>query len=138
MEFLFLTNLHNLIFKNRLFNQPKLELMKKTNFTTIQPSWCLGSNWLKGLIPLLALFVLALPMQSHAQQQPNCAQFSPAINQDGEVEVGADDFVSNPDGVGYPITVQILNQWGGPAFASIILGDADTSVFLDVCKYIDT
>src|SRR5690606_1628317 len=112
--------------------------MKKTNFTTIQPSWCLGSNWLRGLIPLLALFVLALPMQTHAQQQPNCAQFSPAINQDGEVEVGADDFVSNPDGVGYPITVQILNQWGGPAFASIILGDADTSVFLDVCKYLGT
>ena len=121
-----------------MFNQPKLELMKKTNFTTIQPSWCLGSNWLKGLIPLLALFVLALPMQSHAQQQPNCAQFSPAINENGEAIVGADDFVSNPDGVGYPITVQILNQWGGPAFPSMEFADATEVDTINVCRYLGT
>ena len=59
--------------------------MKKMNFTTIQPSWCLGSNWLKGLIPLLALFVLALPMQTQAQQAPNCSNFSPSIDENGVV-----------------------------------------------------
>src|SRR5690606_6024048 len=89
--------------------KPKLELMKMTNFTTIQPSWCLGSNWLRGLLPLLALFVLALPMQTDAQTQPpNCGIFSPSIDADGNAIVGADDFVTNPAGVDYPITVQIL------------------------------
>src|SRR5690606_9002623 len=87
--------------------------MKKTNFTTIQPSWCLGSNWLRGLIPLLALFMLALPMQTHAQQ-PNWGVFCPAINEDGEGEGALSDFVTNLSQLNAPVKVVLYNQWGGP------------------------
>src|SRR5690606_40927605 len=77
--------------------QPKLELMKKKIFTTIQSSRCLGANWIKGLIPLLILFVFALPMQTQAQslQPPNCSNFSPAIDSDGNAFVGLSDFATN-------------------------------------------
>src|SRR5699024_6438839 len=87
----------------------------KTNFTTIQPSWCLGANWLRGIIPLLALFVFALPMQVQAQgtQAPNCSNFSPSINADGEAIVSAADFLTNSANAVYPVTVSVKNQWGG-------------------------
>ncbi|MBY5957951.1 T9SS type A sorting domain-containing protein [Membranicola marinus] len=109
--------------------------MKKTNFTTIQPSWCLGANWLKGIIPLLALFVFALPMQLQAQQAPNCSNFSPAIDASGDVEVGADDFVTNHVGVGYPITVSVHNQWGGVERTFEFANETETD-FWNVCSYL--
>ncbi|MBY5959577.1 hypothetical protein KUV50_15600, partial [Membranicola marinus] len=111
--------------------------MKKTNFTTIQPSWCLGSNWLKGIVPLLALFVLALPMQTQAQQAPNCSNFSPAIDESGDIEVGADDYVTNHAGVTYPVTVTVYNQWGGVLSGfPVELADADATHTWNVCSYL--
>src|SRR5690606_9987374 len=109
--------------------------MKKTNFTKIPLKWCLGTNWLKGMIPLLALFVFALPMQLQAQQAPNCSNFSPSINADGYIEVGADDFVTNHLGVGYPITVNLVNQWGG-AIWTYEFANADETTLWNACSYL--
>ncbi|HLW50686.1 MAG TPA: hypothetical protein VKZ78_06905, partial [Sphingobacteriaceae bacterium] len=109
--------------------------MKKTNFTKIPQKWCLGSNWLKGMIPLLALFVFALPMQLQAQQAPNCSNFSPSINESGQVVVGPDDFVTNHVGVGYPLTVNIVNQWGG-SIMEFVFPNGDATVSWNVCAFI--
>ena len=110
--------------------------MKKTNFTKILQAWCLETKWLQGLIPCLALLLLVLPMQVQAQTQaPNCSRFSPSINADGEVEVGADDFVSNHTADVYPITVSILNQWGG-SIENFTFASADQTVTWNVCSYI--
>src|SRR5690606_11205114 len=61
---------------------------------------------------------------------------SPSIDADGNAIVGADDFVTNPAGVDYPITVQILNQWGGPAFPEIVLTEAADTDTINVCRYL--
>src|SRR5690606_3470737 len=108
--------------------------MKKTNFTQIHSLWYLSKNFLKGILPLLVLFLWTIPQEVDAQQ-PNCAQFSPAINQNGYAVVGPDDFVSNPNAVDYPLTVHILNQWGGLAFPEFILY-ADDTYMLNVCNYL--
>ncbi|WP_236971163.1 hypothetical protein, partial [Membranihabitans marinus] len=88
--------------------------MKKTNFTLIQPSW-LSSNWLKGLLPLLAFVMLSLPMQTFAQESPNCADIGPSIDQDGVARFELADFVTN-SGLGgvRPATVVVKNEWGSP------------------------
>ena len=109
--------------------------MKKTNFTKIPQKWCLGSNWLKGMIPLLALFVFALPMQLQAQQAPNCSNFSPSIDAEGNIIVGADDFVSNHVGVGYPLTVNLVNQWGG-SITTFVFQDGTQTVEWSACSYL--
>ncbi len=109
--------------------------MKKTNFTKIPLKWCLGANWLKGLVPLLAFFVFALPMQIQAQQAPNCSNFSPSINESGQVVVGPDDFVTNHVGVGYPLTVNIVNQWGG-SIMEFVFPNGDATVSWNVCAFI--
>src|SRR5690625_3307797 len=117
--------------------------MKKTNFTTIQPSWCLGANWLRGIIPLLALLVFALPMQVQAQngstggtQAPNCSNFSPAINAQGKAVVSTADFLTNASNAAHPVTVTVKNQWGGAIF-TYEFEDTDDTYEWDVCSLLD-
>ena len=118
------------------FNKPKLVLMKKKIFTTNPSSWCLGSNWLKGLIPLLALFVFALPMQTQAQQAPNCSNFSPAINENGDIEAGYRDFITNPAAIQAPMKVTLYNQWGGVISTATWNNLNNTTRMLNVCQYL--
>ena len=105
----------------------------------ILPPWCTGANWLRGLIPLLALFVLSLPVQALAQgtQAPNCSNFSPAIDSDGNAVVGAKDFTTNSSSVQYPVTVTVYNQWGGelPGWPKTF-DDPDTTAIWPVCDYL--
>src|SRR5690625_6975444 len=117
--------------------------MKKTNFTTIQPSLCLGANWLRTIIPLLALFVFALPMQVQAQngitggtQAPNCSNFSPAINAQGKAVVSTADFLTNASNAAHPVTVTVKNQWGGAIF-TYEFEDTDDTYEWDVCSLLD-
>src|SRR5690606_21173336 len=65
----------------------------------------------------------------------NCSNFSPSINADGNIEVGADDFVTNHLGVGYPITVNLVNQWGG-AIWSYEFADETSTTSWNVCSYL--
>src|SRR5690625_7855608 len=107
--------------------------MKKTNFTTIQPSWCLGANWLRGIIPLLALVVFSRPMQVQAQngstggtQAPNCSNFSPAINAQGKAVVSTADFLTNASNAAHHVTVTVESQWGGASCTDECGARADT------------
>src|SRR5699024_9174821 len=111
--------------------------MKKTNFTNIQSSGCLGTNWLREVIPLLVLFVFALPMQVQAQgtQAPNCSNFSPSIDGSGNAIVSARDFLTNAENAQYPVKVSVKNQWGTVIFSPEFT-DPDITYAWYVCPYL--
>src|SRR5690625_689328 len=115
--------------------------MKKTNFTHIHPSWCLGIRWLREIIPLLALFVLFIPMQVQAQgtQAPNCSNFSPAIDGDGDAIVSARDFLTNAANAVYPVTVTVKDPrfGGGIVIKTFKFPNIDATESWAVCNYLD-
>src|SRR5690625_2502787 len=115
--------------------------MKKTNFTHINPSWYLDIRWLREIIPLLALFVLFIPMQVQAQgtQAPNCSNFSPAIDGDGDAIVSARDFLTNAANAVYPVTVTVKDPrfGGGIVIKTFEFPNIDATESWAVCNYLD-
>src|SRR5690606_15157145 len=55
---------------------------------------------------------LHLVLRIRNSRVPNCSLFAPAIGPDGHVEFGTDDVVTNPDFVDYPLTIELINEWG--------------------------
>src|SRR5690625_6014548 len=53
------------------------------------------------------------PPVAEGTQAPNCSNFSPAINGDGDAIVSARDFLTNAENVKYPFKVTEMNKWGG-------------------------
>ncbi|GAA5225311.1 hypothetical protein GCM10025777_59420 [Membranihabitans marinus] len=67
-------------------------------------------------------------------QLPNCSDFSPAIDENGDIVFGAYDLLTNAEGVKYPITVQFYNEWGGLLSTFNIEGFCDL-VSWNTCGY---
>lgn len=88
-----------------------------------------------GSIGFLLLFLLVTGSGLWAQQAPNCSNFSPAIDGDGNAYVSAGDFVTNIDRTEFPVRATVLNQWGG-VLDTFYFEDDEQLVEWNVCSYL--
>src|SRR5690625_3951159 len=77
------------------------------------------------------------PPVAEGTQAPNCSNFSPAINGNGEGVVSARDFLTNAENVKYPVTVSVKNQWGG-VIKSFTFSNPDATATWKLCDYLDS
>src|SRR5699024_4418075 len=99
---------------------------------------------LKRTLPILILMVLILPMwqssfaQSTNTQAPNCSNFSPAIDGNGDAVVSARDFLTNAEKAVYPVTITVKDpRFGeGMAIRTFIFESIDETETWGVCNYL--
>ncbi|WP_236972652.1 choice-of-anchor Q domain-containing protein, partial [Membranihabitans marinus] len=46
------------------------------------------------------------------EESPNCSDFSPSVNPQGEITVSPIDFLTNAESANYPLVVKVYNEWG--------------------------
>src|SRR5690606_29234042 len=78
---------------------------------------------------------LHLVLRIRNSRVPNCSLFAPAIGPDGHVEFGTDDVVTNPDFVDYPLTIELINEWG-TVVGKYIFNFPDETALWDACEFL--
>src|SRR5699024_8654282 len=91
---------------------------------------------------LLITFILSLSfwdtgalMAQSPLQSPNCSNFSPAIDEQGNAEVSAGDFLTNANNTSFPVTVEVKNKWGGTIKTFVFDNISDIHSW-KVCEYL--
>src|SRR5690606_1536513 len=78
---------------------------------------------------------LHLVLRIRGSRVPNCSIFAPAIGTDGYVVFSSDDVVTNPEYVEYPLTIELVNEWGN-VVGEYTLNYFGETIQWDACGYL--